>query len=618
MEEDGKLINEFNENEFNINFNKKKKLTRICIILLILIIIVAIILAIKYFVIDKEKSNKEPESDAKENPNKESESDVIENPNKEFESEVEENLDLEFEKDDDPYNLDIILEEELNLARNSFRQDKFSDSSVSTKFLQYNIFIPENYPENKIYPLIIFLGDEDTIGKETNISLFKSVGGPIWATSIIQTKQKCFVLVPQYNEKIIDEKSGYPKDELVNITMNLIKSIINNYIIDKNRIYITGQSMGASAILYLLSKYQDFFTASLIIESNLIFKESLHLIKTPFTYFTTSGSENALNTENIIVKYFNDSNIAYGLLNINIHEKIEALNFKIKKLYNFGYEYYFINYKHSKNNNNNSKFFKNGYRIEATFDWLLSQNKKKCKNGFYYSDENGQCILMIPKNIKKKIFLITNHFSGDLLEKLLKKIPFVSEVRIGSPDIIPEMTESFLSLFDCIIYDLFDTGFMIKIKDIKAVEKYINNNGGSFLITHDHWDRMEEFSEGLYLLGMKFDVNHNMYDTVVKKARVNHPEHPLFSSYYDLTNWGEIDILLGHGCSHYIEGNIEEKMLIEFVLDQQAKYRHDYLSANEFGRGRIILWSAGHSNNLSENERLLFNNIISWLMKVGN
>jgi len=74
-------------------------------------------------------------------------------------------------------------------------------------------------------------------------------------------------------------------------------------------------------------------------------------------------------------------------------------------------------------------------------------NKKKCKVGFYYSDENGECILIIPENIKKKVFLITNHGSGDLLEKLLKKISFVSEVRTGSPEIISEMTESFLSLF---------------------------------------------------------------------------------------------------------------------------------------------------------------------------
>ena len=219
------------------------------------------------------------------------------------------------------------------MARNSFRQDNFTDSKNSTNFLQYNIFIPDNYTENKRYPLIIFLGDETSIGKDTNLSLFKSVGGPIWATNFIQKKHKSFILVPQYNENIINEYSRYPKEKIINTTMNLISSIINKYNIDKNRIYITGQSIGASTILFLLSKYQDFFTASLIIESNFIFDELLHLIKTPLTYLTTSGSEKSLDIENIIIKYFNDSNIPYGLLNdVNIHEKMETLNCNVKSL----------------------------------------------------------------------------------------------------------------------------------------------------------------------------------------------------------------------------------------------------------------------------------------------
>jgi len=590
MEEMEERLNEINGNDLNINnINRKKKtiIRMVVLLLLLLIIIGAIVFTIKYFVFDKEKSDTEIENE-------------------------------------DPYNLDIISEEELNLARKSFRQDNFSDSKDSTNFLQYNIFIPENYTENKRYPLIIFLGDETTIGKETNISLFKSVGGPIWATNIIQKKHKCFILVPQYNEIIINEYSRYPKEKIINITMNLISSIINKYNIDNNRIYITGQSMGTSTILFLLSKYQDFFTASLIIESNFIFEELLHLIKTPFTYLTTSGSEKALDIENIIIKDFNNSNIPYGLLNdVNTQEKIETLNYNVNQIYKLGYKYNFINYikDSTKNNENNFKFFKNGYRIEAVLDWLLSQNKKKCKDGFYYSDENGECILIVPENIKKKVFLITKHNSGDLLEKLLKKIPFISDVRTGSPEIISEMTESFLSLFDCIIYDLYDTGFFVKIKDIKVVERYINN-GGSFLITHDHWEVDEQYSEGLYLLGMKFNLTNNMWDILenkpVNKTRVNHPEHSLFSSYYDLSNWGVINILQSHSGRHSIEGNIDEKMLIEFILDKETTYRFDYLSANEFGRGRIIYWAAGHSNYLSEDEKILFNNIVSWLMKIKN
>jgi len=212
--------------------------------------------------------------------------------------------------------------------------------------------------------------------------------------------------------------------------------------------------------------------------------------------------------------------------------------------------------------------------------------------------------------------LITKHNSGDLLEKLLKKMPFVLEVRTGSPDILSELTESFLSLFDCIIYDLYDGGFPVKIKDIKVVERYINN-GGSFLVTHDHWDSNHENSDGLYLLGMKFNgTYYSPYD--VSKAKVNHPEHSLFSSYYDLSSWGIINILLDHKSGHFIEGNIDEKILIEFVYDEELTTRYDYLTFNEVGRGRIIFWAAGHSNDISEDERILFSNIVSWLMKIKN
>ena len=66
-----------------------------------------------------------------------------------------------------------------------------------------------------------------------------------------------------------------------------------------------------------------------------------------------------------------------------------------------------------------------------------------------------------PENNKKKIYLITDRKSNDILLNLLKEASFVSEVRIGTPNIIPELTESFLSLFDCFIYDLLKVLFLL-------------------------------------------------------------------------------------------------------------------------------------------------------------
>ena len=54
--------------------------------------------------------------------------------------------------------------------------------------ISYNLFIPENYSTNKKYPLIIFIGDESTVGKEAQKVINKTIGGPIFATEKIQKK----------------------------------------------------------------------------------------------------------------------------------------------------------------------------------------------------------------------------------------------------------------------------------------------------------------------------------------------------------------------------------------------------------------------------------------------
>jgi predicted peptidase len=132
--------------------------------------------------------------------------------------------DSEQNDDNDPTEIDTIPKEEFEKARNSFKQFNFTDPVNSSKILFYNFFIPENYnkTQNIKYPLIMFIGDASTVGKETTYPLSQTVGGPIWATDTIQKKHKCFVLVPQFNEIIIDDNNGYTKSEYINVTTRLI------------------------------------------------------------------------------------------------------------------------------------------------------------------------------------------------------------------------------------------------------------------------------------------------------------------------------------------------------------------------------------------------------------
>jgi len=63
---------------------------------------------------------------------------------------------------------------------------------------------------------------------------------------------------------------------------------------------------------------------------------------------------------------------------------LNLINNNVNKIYKLGYKYNFINYKrnYTKNNDKSFKAFKNGYKIEAVLDWLLSQNKKNAKMDF--------------------------------------------------------------------------------------------------------------------------------------------------------------------------------------------------------------------------------------------
>ena len=196
-----------------------------------------------------------------------------------------------------PY-LDSIPDEELKQARNSFNQNIFINPVNSKINLPYNLFIPDNYNNNIVYPLIVFIGDESTYGKEIILSINKTVGGPIWATKTIQKKHKCFVLVPHFNENIFNNNDESLKKEYSSMIIKLIHKIKNEYNIDLNSIYGAGQSIGAETILYLIVKNPNIFAGSLFISPIKVDKTLIASINAPFTYFASQENSDSLITQN--------------------------------------------------------------------------------------------------------------------------------------------------------------------------------------------------------------------------------------------------------------------------------------------------------------------------------
>ena len=214
--------------------------------------------------------------------------------------------------------------------------------------------------------------------------------------------------------------------------------------------------------------------------------------------------------------------------------------------------------------------------------------------------------------IKKKVFLITNRKSNDILLKLLKEAPFISEVRIGSPNVIKQFNEIFLSSYDCIIYDLFDDWFNIKIENEDEIKNYIENDGGSFLVTHDQWDSHEPYGP-LNLIGLEHFRNFPWIISDEVKYEVHPKKQEIYKSYNDLTNLDVMKIAPAHKSCHIIKEGGTAKVILSFAIEKTTNYLHDYLVVNELGKGRITYWAAGHSSTISKDEEKLFLNIVAWL-----
>ena len=346
--------------------NNKSKRNKIIIIYLIIILILVILFIILFFtVFSKDEDNKDKKDEYDESSSSE---------------------------------IDTISKEELNKAREAFKQYKFIDTINNSYTLDYNLFIPLNYTKEKKYPLIMFITDASLVKKDVKSGLTETVGGPVWATERMQKKFECFVLVPRYNEVVIDDNRGYSTSEYINVTVRLINDLIDKYSIDKNKLYSTGQSMGAMTTLYLLANYPGLLAAGLVVDGQWRIDQLQGLINATFTYIAAGGDAKAFNGQNEVKVFFDELNISYGnLTDINAKENIDILNNETSYMYNLNYSKNFITYikgsvlpSNSDKANEHMSSFKYGYRIDVVRDWLLSQNKIKCPENTYYS-EDGKC-----------------------------------------------------------------------------------------------------------------------------------------------------------------------------------------------------------------------------------
>jgi predicted peptidase len=132
--------------------------------------------------------------------------------------------------------------------------------------LPYRLLKPVNPDALELFPLVIFLHGSGERGSdnEAQIEHISSLA----LDQKYRGKYPCYVLAPQCAKGELwakHNKDGTTKTEPTHpmrLTIELIDKICKDFPIDKNRIYITGLSMGGYGTWDLLARYPDKFAAA--------------------------------------------------------------------------------------------------------------------------------------------------------------------------------------------------------------------------------------------------------------------------------------------------------------------------------------------------------------------
>jgi predicted peptidase len=148
----------------------------------------------------------------------------------------------------------------VNLVVDDFLQLDFKDPASGVT-LMYNLYVPRHYDKTKSYPMVLFMHDASVNNPEHDRTLIQGLGAVIWASPEEQAKHPAFVLATQNNNT--GSMSSNP--DMLDVLYRLVNYVANQYNIDKNRLYTTGQSAGCMTSLAINIKYPDLFAASMLV-----------------------------------------------------------------------------------------------------------------------------------------------------------------------------------------------------------------------------------------------------------------------------------------------------------------------------------------------------------------
>lgn len=271
---------------------------------------------------------------------------------------------------------DIIKVIEENSEK--FQQFTFEDPETGIS-LEYSLYIPEDYDGSGEYPMIMYIPDASGASKTAKEIVEQYYGANIWVTDEEQAKHSSFVLVPAFSVVVVDD--GHNVSEEVEAAKNLIGYLSENYSIDTNRLYTTGQSMGCMTSLYLNSKYPELFAASLFVSGQWNIDVLKPLENASFFYITAAGDEKASGGQQEVKEMFETDGVSVSFGTWSAQASEEEQNQKTEELLAQGANANMIRFEqgtvftNGESGMEHNASFVYGYKIPAVRDWLFEQSR---------------------------------------------------------------------------------------------------------------------------------------------------------------------------------------------------------------------------------------------------
>lgn len=148
--------------------------------------------------------------------------------------------------------------------------------------MAYNLYEPE-VADGVRCPLVLFIADAGTPGRDVSLPLTQGYGALVWATPEWQRAHPCYVLVPQFSGVAVND--AYERTPEVDVVVRLVRDLAANKNVDAKRLYTTGQSMGGMISMYYNVAYPDLFAASIFVDSHWDTSTFPELARHRFVYF---------------------------------------------------------------------------------------------------------------------------------------------------------------------------------------------------------------------------------------------------------------------------------------------------------------------------------------------